>query len=138
MFHIAHVGTVNGTAHNGGLRGELTIPLAPIDQDARFIVEVLGGHDHQGVFVGARHIVITGSYGEGGVVGNEIEYNCGRVDEGGVRMPIGCQADRVSTRVHDDDGDGFVDLTITNGEENRLEGVIVIVRGVGELLPFGQ
>lgn len=124
VMQVRQVGSVDSG-------GEVTVPLLPLDQDGRFIIEVLGAHDHQGDWVGVRHIVITGSWGGGGVVANEVERSCANAGN----EPSRCSSNRVVTEIHNRDGDAFLDLTISNGEENRLQDVMVIIRGVGEVLP---
>lgn len=128
-IQIVDVGEVRGT-QNPDMPGQRDIDILPLDQNARFIIEVLGAHDGLAAYLNARHVIITGHVGDGVILHNSQASLCPTED------PPFCRSWGIRSALGDFDADGNIELRITNQHEAKIENVIVIIRGMGQLLPL--
>lgn len=131
MMYVGRIGSVPGVEEDGnGDAGVIEVELLPLEQRGRFVIEILGGHGNQAAYVAERHTLITGDYQQGRLIASRRERDC--YDGDGVQEK--CSSWGVSTRLHDDDGDGLVELRIGNSHQTAIYDVIVLIRGMGEVL----
>lgn len=135
MMYVANIGSVPGTP-DGEDTTVRDFEIAPLDQHARFVIEVLGSHDGQEAWLATRHILITERIGAGRIIASRRERSC--YDQGGAGDQEHCASWGVSSDIGDFDDDGIVELRIANDHEPAVEGIVVMVRGVGEVLDFGR
>lgn len=125
VMYVGDIGTVRAQAR-------LEVELLPVDQNGRFVIEVLGAHNNQAGFIAERHWLLTGNHADGRVIVSNREQPC--IDDD---TQSTCSSWGVTTAIGDFDADGVVELRVNNQHELALYTITVLIRGVGTVLDFG-